>query len=149
MSGITMIEVLVSLMILSVGLLGVAGLQLRGIQANQGAYFRSQATFIAYDMIDRMRTNPNAMSVGSYNNVSSSSLPTNPTCITTANGCAGAALANHDINEWAALISRLPSGTGTVTMANNVHTITVNWVEHYNSTNAALNNKSVNMEVQL
>ena len=54
-SGFTMIEMLVALVILSVGLLGVAALQTRGQQFNYEAYIHTQATFLAYDLTDRMR----------------------------------------------------------------------------------------------
>lgn len=55
--GFTLIEVLVSLIVLAIGLLGLAQLQARGLKFNQDAYARSQATVLAYEMIDRMRAN--------------------------------------------------------------------------------------------
>ena len=56
-SGFTLIEVLISMLILAVGLLGLAGLQATGLRNNLSAYNRSQATQLAYDMADRMRAN--------------------------------------------------------------------------------------------
>jgi type IV pilus assembly protein PilV len=55
--GFTLVEVLVALLALSIGLLGVAGLQLNGLRANQSSAWRSQATYLAYDILDRMRAN--------------------------------------------------------------------------------------------
>ena len=55
--GFTLIEVLVSMIVLAIGLLGLAQLQARGLQFNQDAYVRSQATVLAYEIIDRMRAN--------------------------------------------------------------------------------------------
>ena len=55
--GFTLIEVLVTLLILAIGLLGIAALQFRGLQYNQDAYVRSQVSFLAYDISDRMRLN--------------------------------------------------------------------------------------------
>ena len=52
-----MLEMLVALLVLSIGLLGVATLQVRGQQFNQVGYLRTQATFLAYDIMDRMRIN--------------------------------------------------------------------------------------------
>lgn len=61
--GFTLIEAMVALVVLSIGLLGVAALQLTSLRANTSASFRSQATFLAYDIADRMRANrPEALS---------------------------------------------------------------------------------------
>lgn len=54
-SGSSLVEVLIALLVLSLGLLGVAGLQLTGLRNNEGAYLRSQAVLISYDLVDRMR----------------------------------------------------------------------------------------------
>jgi len=48
---------LVAMLVLAIGLLGLAGLQVVGLRNNQSAYLRAQATQLAYDMADRMRTN--------------------------------------------------------------------------------------------
>lgn len=53
--GISLIEILVAIVLLSVGLLGLAGLQLRGMQVNQGSLWRAQAAIMAEDLADRMR----------------------------------------------------------------------------------------------
>ncbi|MGC5701939.1 type IV pilus modification protein PilV [Pseudomonas sp. NFXW11] len=53
--GMTLIEVLVALLILSVGLLGAAAVQVRALQYTDGARMTSQASFIAYGMLDRIR----------------------------------------------------------------------------------------------
>ena len=55
--GFTLVEVLVALVVLSIGLLGVAALQLTSLRSNHSSAMRSQATFLAYDIIDRMRAN--------------------------------------------------------------------------------------------
>lgn len=55
--GIGLIEVLVTLLILSTTLIALSALQTRSLQFNQGAYFRSQANMLAYDMLDRIRVN--------------------------------------------------------------------------------------------
>jgi type IV pilus assembly protein PilV len=56
--GFTLVEVLVAVLVLAVGLLGLAGLQLASMKSNHSAYRRSQATIAAYDLLDRMRANP-------------------------------------------------------------------------------------------
>ncbi len=128
MRGFTLIEVLVTLVVLAIGLLGLAGLQARSLQHNNSAYQRTQATFLAYDILDRMRANPMGIDANAYNSIDTSSLPGNPGCIGT--GCSPANLANTDIEEWAAnLTAVLPSGQGTVTgtAANAPFIVTVMW----------------------
>src|SRR5690606_37316619 len=58
--GFTLIEVLIALVVMSVGLLGLASLQTNTLAFNRDAYLRSQATALAYDIIDRMRANRDA-----------------------------------------------------------------------------------------
>jgi type IV pilus assembly protein PilV len=55
--GFTLVETLVALVVLSIGLLGVAALQLTALQNNGSAVLRSQATYLTYDIADRMRAN--------------------------------------------------------------------------------------------
>lgn len=141
-----MIEIMVTLVILSIGLLGIAGLQLTGLQSNRSAYYRSQATVIANDMIDRMRTNVDGVTANGYDAVDTSNTPSNPNCISGASGCSAASLADNDIREWAGdVTSLLPSGSGTVVNNAGIFTVTVNWVE---STDTASPNKSVAINIR-
>lgn len=129
--GTTLLEVLISVLVLSIGLLGVASLQMYGLRYNQSAYLRSQATILAYDMVDRMRTNSNGVAAGYYNTISTGSLPTDPACI--SSGCTNQQLADHDIREWGNYFVGtqpvLPSATGSVTRAGNTFTVSVSWTE--------------------
>ncbi len=79
-NGFSLLEVLIALLVLSIGLLGLAGLQGTGLRYNHSAYLRSQATFQTYDMADRMRANLRGVQQGDYNNVSG--IPTDPGCTT-------------------------------------------------------------------
>jgi type IV pilus assembly protein PilV len=65
--GFTLIETLVAVLVLSIGLLGIAALQLTSLQSNSTATQRSQATFLAYDIVDRMRANKRQAVAGAYN----------------------------------------------------------------------------------
>lgn len=56
-AGFTLIEILVAMLVLAIGLLGVAAMQMRGLQFSHDAYLRSQISVLAYDMADRMRLN--------------------------------------------------------------------------------------------
>lgn len=64
--GFSLIEVLVALLILSIGLLGVAGLQTRSLQMNQSAYYASQANLFAKGMVEAMRVNSRDAELGRY-----------------------------------------------------------------------------------
>ena len=64
--GFTLVEALIALLVLSIGLLGVAGMQLASLQSNYGAFQRSQATFLAQDIADRMRANRTAALASAY-----------------------------------------------------------------------------------
>lgn len=123
--GFTLLEVLISLFILSVGLLGLAGLQMNGLRSNQDSYYLSQAMAQAYDMADRMRANMAGYNNGNYGAITTA-LPTDPGCITS--GCTSAQMAQYDAYQWNTdNANLLPNGKGTVTTAGNISTITVMW----------------------
>lgn len=109
--GFAMLEVLISVLVLSFGLLGLAGLQAYGLKNNHSAYLRSIATQQAYDIADRMRANQQGVASGEF--TLASGIPTDPGCITS--GCSASDMADYDMFQWntdnAAL---LPSGAGVV-----------------------------------
>lgn len=110
-SGFTLIEVLIAVLVLSIGLLGLAALQTSGLSMNHSAYLRSQATILAADMADRMRANRAGVTADDYNNPSSSA---HAGCTTTG-GCNSSDLAENDMFEWStALGDALPAGEGVV-----------------------------------
>ncbi|MDD3937833.1 type IV pilus modification protein PilV [Rhodoferax sp.] len=74
--GFTLIETMVTILILSVGLLGFAGLLTKSIVANRQAYYRSQATFLAHDIAERMRANRVEAVAGGYNTALNSAVST-------------------------------------------------------------------------
>ena len=124
-SGFSLLEVLITLVILAIGLLGLAGLQATGLKQNHSAYHRSQATQLAYDIADRMRANLTALD--SYLTADPSSASAQAGC--TTSGCSPDQMAENDLYEWnLALTSALPLGEATVSVAtNNIYTITINW----------------------
>src|SRR4051812_46255869 len=119
-SGFTMLEALVSILILSFGLLALAGLFVSGAQNNRNANLRTVATQQAYNMADRMRTNLSALTVLSPA-VPYYHLPTatQRDCYTTVI-CDSQQMAMNDYYEWndpASSISNprlLPGGYGVV-----------------------------------
>lgn len=116
--GLSLIEVLVTLLITSVGLLGLAALQARSLQFNHGAYLRSQANILAYDIADRMRLNKDDARANLYNISISANTPS-------ASG-----IVKTDQNQWLTFVSTtLPAGDGAVSCASNICTITIQWRE--------------------
>jgi len=110
-SGFTLIEVLVSVIVLSVGLVGVAGLQAVALKNNQSAFMRSQASALAYDLADRMRSNVLTADSNLYDPATAATVTA---CKTTA-GCTPQQLAQNDLAEWnAAIATYLPMGEGFV-----------------------------------
>lgn len=65
--GFMLIETLVVMLILSIGLFGLAALQIASLKVSNGSNQRVQATFLAYDMMDRMRTNSDSDKAEDYN----------------------------------------------------------------------------------
>lgn len=110
-SGFTLLEILVSVFVLSIGLLGLASLQVTALRNDQSAFMRTQATILAYDLADRMRANKNAVTSGFYNPANAA---TTAACTTTA-GCTIQEMAQTDLQQWLDNISAyLPAGDGWV-----------------------------------
>ena len=129
--GFTLIEILVSVLVLSIGLLGLASLQANGLKNNYGAYARSQAVFLANDMADRIRANPGGVTLGLYNNLSGPAA--DPGCKT--GNCSATQIADHDSAIWYEnLQNLLPAGNGTVTGNAGIFTIMVTWDERDGAT---------------
>jgi len=123
-SGFSLLEVLITLVIVATGLLGLAAMQARGLSTNHNAYVRSQATLLAYDLTDRMRANIKAKDSYQTNNLSTKTAVSG--CI--SSGCSPVQMAQHDLYEWnVALTKALPSGTATVTFADETYTVTIMW----------------------
>lgn len=118
--GFTLIEVLVTLIVLSVGLLSLAGLQVFGLRTSHSASLRTQATIQSYDIIDRMRANLRGVQDGNYDKPtqagSAGAVKTACEAITgTTTGCSAQDMASHDLFKWnQAIADVLPSGVGVV-----------------------------------
>ncbi len=133
-SGFTMVEVLVALVVLAIGLLGIAALYLNSLQAGRSAIYRTEAVNLAADLADRIRSNRTA--VGAYAIAFAGASADVPACYTTA-GCTSLQLAASDLNRWLADIAQqLPNGAGQVVVTLPVgagepanYVITVRWSE--------------------
>lgn len=118
--GFTLLEVMVAAVVLSVGLLSLAGLQVIGLRTSHSSYLRTQATIQSYDIIDRMRANEEGVEKSmvntNYNQPSQAgSAGIENTACETINGCNASDMAGHDLFRWnQAIVDVLPGGVGVV-----------------------------------
>lgn len=143
--GFTLVEVLVALVVLAIGLLGLASLQIMSIKFNTDSYLRSQATTLAYDISDRLRTNTAAARAGNYTTATKADADAKKAaydgcsaaacnCYSGGN-CTAANLATFDLGTWYQRVeTALPGATENrptiiFDAATNTATITINWRE--------------------
>lgn len=143
--GYTLIEVLVAVLILAIGLLGLAGLQLTSLKYNTDAYVRTQSTILAYDIIDRMRLNRAAVGTGAYDVPATTDAAAKISAYTGCkdSGCAcdkgttcsASNLALNDLGKWYDRLGReLPMADqeayrATISRNGNLVTVTLRWRE--------------------
>ncbi|MEO5377770.1 MAG: type IV pilus modification protein PilV [Magnetococcus sp. DMHC-6] len=107
-SGFTLIEVLISLVVMSTGLLAVGLMQAKGIVSAGDAFQRTQATWLAYEMLDRMRANPNNLTGYLDKKVGYNQIPvTDPGTVTMASQ-----RTTKDLYEWQNNLSAVAGRTG-------------------------------------
>lgn len=125
-SGFSLLEVLIAVLVLSFGLLGIAGMQAAALRNNQSAAERSQVVFMTYSILDAMRANINtATDPHSFR-------PTEYTSILGTFVCAaptGSTLAAKDAIRW---INNLhanlgSSACGQVSCIDNSCTVSIRW----------------------
>lgn len=139
-AGTSLLEVLISLVVLTTGFVALAGLQSFALANNHSAFLRSQAVIQAHDMSDRLYANLMGVQAGNYNAISG--IANNPpVCLTTAApgseyldavNCTPAQMAQFDGWEWNTMnANMLPAGAGTVAGpdGNGVYVVTVTWLE--------------------
>ncbi|MDT8403751.1 type IV pilus modification protein PilV [Sulfuriflexus sp.] len=142
--GFTLVEVLVAVFVLAIGLLGLAGLQAKSLQFNYSAYQRSQATILAYDIIDRMRANLGEAQAGNYDITDTAGPPSSTNCQTNSATCGASTMASFDLSQWKCALGTydantacttfgikgaLLEGVGSVVTNAGVVTVTVKWAD--------------------
>ncbi len=155
-SGFTLIEVLIAIVVLSIGLMGIAAMQFVGLRDSNRSNERSLATVLAYDIVDRMRANIQGAIDGQYA-VTAGTAPDTPTVgggasphdycktdftnTTVANICRSDEMAAADLFDWYTTVQNsLPGGLGQIACADadggvdgddctqgSVYTITIMW----------------------
>ncbi len=131
--GFSLIEVLIALIIMSVGMLGIASLYVQSMQAGRTSLFRHNAVTLAGDVADRMRANPTA-------GVAYAGAGANNNCIAMGTNCSNVQMAAQDILLWQEQADdTLPNGAVTITFDNTVnppvYTIAITWDEPGQSQN--------------
>ena len=118
--GFSLLEVLVALLVLSVGLMGLASLQTLGLRQGHAGYLRSQATVLAGDIAERLRANREGALAGNYDIAAGAEPPD------------GKGITAVDLAHWKALLAAaLPSGDGEVRCesATSSCQVTVRWLD--------------------
>lgn len=118
--GTSLLEVLIALVVTSIGLLGLAGLQIHSLKYSQGAALRAQANVLAYDILERMRASTAAAGAGAYDIALDAGPPTD-----------GVTVSALDLQQWRGMLAAtLPDGSGAVSCsAALVCVVTVQWAD--------------------
>ena len=119
--GFSLIEVLVSMLVIAIGAMGLISLQLSTMQSNQASSYRSQAVWAAVDILDRMRANRSVAEAEGYDISLAASAPSDTSTIV-----------NADLSQWLTRLSNwLPEGDGSINFdtATSEVTITIQWDE--------------------
>jgi type IV pilus assembly protein PilV len=144
--GAGLIEILISLLVIATGILGLTGLQANSLASNRTAYYRTQATILAYDIIDKQRANKAEALAGNYA-IDVNSTAATTTCIT---DCTTADITAMDLTQWKnSLATELPNGNGSIALIAGItgaYQVTVQWALE-NQTAATITNGNVNQVV--
>lgn len=138
--GFTLVEVLVAVLLLSIGLLGLASLQTWGLRMTGNAMHRSQAALFANDMAERIRANPAGTDGGFYHQASAACPDTVTGCNSRVQVCSSQGLANADYlavmcgggtGDGAGIDDLLPSGRLVINCSStgSVCSVEVFWLE--------------------
>lgn len=142
-----MMEVLVALVVMSLGALGSAGLQLTSKKAGHDAQHNLTATFLVNDIVEKMRNNPGALAAYAAADVGGGTIAAepSPTC-TSGSACTSSQLATHDLWLWeqsidgaavklgTAKVGGLVSPTGCITNTDGQVQVVLSW---YSTTDLA------------
>lgn len=130
--GFSLVEVLVALVVLSVGLLGIAGLYIDSMRSGRVATSRTQAVALAASMADLIRANRDA--AATYDDGTTGAGAANAACEQSGAGCSPDEMASFDKYRWNQdIATSLPSGVGTIAVDQTTvpwtYTLTITWVE--------------------
>lgn len=132
--GFSMLEILITLFLLTMWMLASAGVQSASLQFNKAAVFRTQAVYFATDLAERMQANKTGATAGNYAYAGAALSAPTKNCMTDTDPCSPAALAELDLWELSTRVTAaLPGGTvivTPVTLGNPAtYQIVVSWVD--------------------
>ena len=129
-SGVSLVEILVTVLIFSVGSLGIVSLQLAGLKYSAGSFARTQVTILSDDMANRLKANRayalNLQADGGFGNGSPYEIANftgqvTPATSCATNQCSEEELANQDLTSWLNEVARiLPSGQARITVLDTI-----------------------------
>lgn len=141
--GVALIEILIAILVTAIGILGVVNLQVVSLKTAQNATLQAQANTLGYDMLDRLRANPNLAKAGAYNLDKNAATPT------------GNTIQDIDRRAWREMIdANLPPAAdgAKASIACNpagICTITIPWSENNKNSTPADNDRSITLVTQL
>lgn len=122
--GVTLVEILVTVVIIAIGLLGLAVMQNISVKASYDSYLRTQASFLAYDIFDRIRANPS----GGVYALDAGDTPTTANCFGAGANCDAATMRTFDLFYWHQNAEELlPDATISLALNGNIYTANFTW----------------------
>jgi type IV pilus assembly protein PilV len=132
-AGFSLIEVLIALVILSVGLLGIAAMVSVSLKSKDSSYYRTEALTLASSILDRMRANSAIATANGYDTTYSATIGTAPSNNCTGGTCSTADIATMDLSQWKTEISNaLPGFSSGTPAGGKIVTSTVNQMTQVN-----------------
>ncbi|MDH3388779.1 MAG: type IV pilus modification protein PilV [Gammaproteobacteria bacterium] len=120
--GVTLVEAMIALLVISIGLLGIASLQITAMNQNTSSLNHSQAVWITYNMSDRIRAN-----ISEFDNYDGIDTNNSYSQDCMAATCSNAQMRVSDAADWANMIASLPGGRGIITSNVDGLLVTVMW----------------------
>ncbi len=132
-TGVSLVEVLVAVLIMSIGMLGLAAMQNTSVKFAYDSYIRSQANFLAYDLMDRVRSNPDAAYALSQGQVPSTASCVATTASVSATNCSATEIRAADLYEWyQSAIAVFPDATLQLEQpSNGQYVMRISWDDRY------------------
>jgi type IV pilus assembly protein PilV len=120
--GVTLVESMIALLVISIGLLGIASLQITAMSQNASSLNHSQAVWYAYNMSDRIRANISQFA--NYDGIDTSNSYSQD-CLSAA--CTNAQMLTADAADWATMTGNLPGGRGIIAATADGLLVSVMW----------------------
>lgn len=139
--GSTMIEVLVAILVFSIGLLGIATTQTLGLTSTHSSLYRSHAAQLSYEIVDIIRMNSEAAEGGTFSDltidaddIAADTFNSNDSCFSANNGCSTDEMAESWLAYWSdRLDTLLPDAAASLQLNGDVYTLLIEWSDFRNN----------------